>query len=87
MLDLSKPDSEGIDKLLALSSYPNIFIDTRLQNPSQETTPYRDMWPNRAFLPLSISEGLPHCNYYHADTKREGVVQCGRYMTCSGRGG
>jgi hypothetical protein len=29
MLDLSRPDSEGIDKLLALSVLPNIYVDTR----------------------------------------------------------
>ena len=49
MLDLSRPDSEGIDKILALSVHPNVYMDTRLQNPSQQQTPYRDMWPNRAF--------------------------------------
>lgn len=52
MLDLSRPDSEGIDKILALSVYPNIYIDTRLQNPSQQPTPYRDMWPKRALCSL-----------------------------------
>ena len=46
MLDLDKPDSEGIDKILALAVHPNVYIDTRIQNPSKESMPFRDMWPN-----------------------------------------
>jgi len=46
MIDISRPDSEGIDPLLDLEKHPNVYIRTSLHNPSQEQTPYRDMWPH-----------------------------------------
>ena len=45
MIDLSRPDSEGIEPLLDLDRFPNVHIRTSLHNPSREETPYRDMWP------------------------------------------
>ena len=45
MIDISRPDSEGIDPLLDLERHPNVYIRTSLHNPSKEQTPYRDMWP------------------------------------------
>ncbi len=44
MIDITKPDSQGIDQLLALQRLPNVYIRTSLHNPSQEQIPYRDMW-------------------------------------------
>ena len=46
MLDMTKPDSEGIDLILALELHPNVYIRTSLHNPSLEPLPFRDMWPN-----------------------------------------
>ena len=46
MLDMTKPDSEGIDLILALEPHPNVYIRTSLHNPSLEPLPFRDMWPN-----------------------------------------
>jgi len=45
MIDISRPDSEGIDQILALGRLPNVFIRTSLHNPSREQIPFRDMWP------------------------------------------
>ena len=45
MIDITAPDSEGFDPLLALSRLPNVYIRTSLHNPSRESIPYRDMWP------------------------------------------
>ena len=46
MIDISAPDSEGFDQLLALSKWPNVYIRTSLHNPSKtKQTPYRDVWP------------------------------------------
>jgi L-fuconolactonase len=45
MIDITRPDNEGIDQILALERLPNVFIRTSLHNPSRERIPYRDMWP------------------------------------------
>lgn len=45
MIDILRPDSEGIDRILALERLPNVFIRTSLHNPSREQIPFRDMWP------------------------------------------
>jgi predicted TIM-barrel fold metal-dependent hydrolase len=45
MIDITRPDSEGIEPLLALEKHPNVYIRTSLHNPSNEQMPYRDMWP------------------------------------------
>ena len=45
MIDISRPDSEGIDQLLALARLSNVYVRTSLHNPSKEPIPYRDMWP------------------------------------------
>ena len=45
MIDITKPDNEGIDQILKLQRLPNVYIRTSLHNPSQEQIPYRDMWP------------------------------------------
>jgi predicted TIM-barrel fold metal-dependent hydrolase len=45
MIDITRPDSEGIDQILGLEPLPNVYIRTSLHNPSKEQTPYRDMWP------------------------------------------
>ena len=45
MLDITRPESEGIVPLLGLGRFPNVSIRTSLHNPSREQIPYRDMWP------------------------------------------
>jgi predicted TIM-barrel fold metal-dependent hydrolase len=45
MINIGRPDSEGIDPLCGLASYPNVYARTSLHNPSREQMPYRDVWP------------------------------------------
>ena len=45
MIDITKPDSEGIDGILALKDLKNVYVRTSLHNPSQQKPPFRDMWP------------------------------------------
>ena len=45
MIDITRPDEEGIDQILDLEKFPNVYIRTSLHNPSKEEIPYRDMWP------------------------------------------
>lgn len=45
MIDITRPDEEGIDQILDLEKFPNVYIRTSLHNPSKEKIPYRDMWP------------------------------------------
>ena len=45
MIDITRPDSEGIEPLLGLEKHPNVYIRTSLHNPSKEQMPFRDMWP------------------------------------------
>lgn len=45
MIDITRPDAEGIDPLCALARYPNVYARTSLHNPSREQIPYRDVWP------------------------------------------
>ncbi|MFH1568237.1 MAG: amidohydrolase family protein [Gemmatimonadota bacterium] len=45
MIDLARPEAEGIEPLLALHRLPNVYLRTSLHNPSRERVPYRDMWP------------------------------------------
>ena len=45
MIDITRPDSEGIDQILAMGRLPNVYVRTSLHNPSREAIPYRDMWP------------------------------------------
>lgn len=45
MMDITRPDSEGIDEILKLEPLPNVYIRTSLHNPSKEQIPFRDMWP------------------------------------------
>lgn len=45
MIDITKPDSEGIIPLLNLAKYPNVYIRTSMHNPSKQKPPYRDVWP------------------------------------------
>lgn len=45
MMDITRPDSEGIDRILALQRYPNVYIRTYLSNTSKQRVPCRDMWP------------------------------------------
>ena len=45
MIDITRPDSEGIDQILAIEPLSNVYIRTSLHNPSRQTIPYRDMWP------------------------------------------
>ena len=45
MIDITRPDEEGIDQILDLEKFPNVYIRTSLHNPSKEEIPYRDIWP------------------------------------------
>ena len=45
MMDITRPDCEGIDQILALEPLQNVFIRTSLHNLSKEQIPYRDVWP------------------------------------------
>ncbi len=45
MIDITRPDIEGIDPLCGLAKYPNVYTRTSLHNPSKQGTPYRDVWP------------------------------------------
>jgi len=45
MIDITRPDSEGIDPLCSLAKYPNVYARNSLHNPSKEQMPYRDVWP------------------------------------------
>ncbi|MDA0710650.1 MAG: amidohydrolase family protein [bacterium] len=45
MINIGRPDSEGIDPLCGLARYPNVYARTSLHNPSREQMPYRDVWP------------------------------------------
>jgi predicted TIM-barrel fold metal-dependent hydrolase len=46
MIDIARPDSEGIEPLLGLVKHPNVYIRTSLHNPSKEPLPHRDVWPH-----------------------------------------
>ena len=45
MMDITKPDSEGIIPLCNLVKFPNVYIRTSMHNPSKQKPPYRDVWP------------------------------------------
>tara|TARA_B100001123_G_scaffold242690_1_gene271331 strand:+ start:1462 stop:2436 length:975 start_codon:yes stop_codon:yes gene_type:complete len=45
MIDLGRPDEEGIDLILGLQPLSNVYIRTSLHNPSRQGLPFRDMWP------------------------------------------
>ena len=45
MMGIRRPDSEGIDRILALERLPNVYIRTYLGNTSKQRVPCRDMWP------------------------------------------
>jgi len=45
MFDITAPDSDGFDPLMALNRHPNVYLRTSLHNPSQEKLPFYDMWP------------------------------------------
>lgn len=46
MIDISQPDTEGIDHILAMATLPNVYVRTSLHNTSKEKgPPFRDMWP------------------------------------------
>ena len=45
MMDITRPDSEGIDQILALERFPNVYIRAYLSNTSKQRIPCRDMWP------------------------------------------
>jgi len=46
MIDINRPDEEGIDRIVELARLPNIHVRTSLHNPSkQKRPPFHDMWP------------------------------------------
>ena len=36
---------QAVGPLLEMNRLPNVYVRTSLHNPSNETTPYRDVWP------------------------------------------
>lgn len=45
MMDITRPDNEGIGPLLDLQRFSSVYLRTSLHNPSKEMPPFRDMWP------------------------------------------
>ncbi|MEE2659540.1 MAG: amidohydrolase family protein [Candidatus Latescibacterota bacterium] len=45
MIDIDRPEEEGILPLLNLHRLPNVYLRTSLHNPSKQGPPFRDMWP------------------------------------------
>ncbi|MBK5290638.1 MAG: amidohydrolase [Acidobacteriia bacterium] len=46
MIDIARPASEGIEPLVGLAKYPNVYARTSLHNPSKtKELPFRDVWP------------------------------------------
>lgn len=45
MIDITRPDDEGIDPLARLARLPNVFARTSLHNPSNQPLPFHDVWP------------------------------------------
>ena len=65
MIDISRPDGEGIEPLLDLERHSNVYIRTSLHNPSKEQTPYRDMWPYlRRVYDRFGPERMIYANFY-----------------------
>ena len=57
MMDITRPDSEGIDRILALQRYPNVYIRTYLSNTSKHRVPCRDMWPYLRKFTINSARG------------------------------
>jgi len=46
MIDIARPASEGIEPLVGLAKFPNVYARTSLHNPSKtRQLPFRDVWP------------------------------------------
>ena len=45
MIDIGRPDDEGINQILAMQPLKNVYVRTSLHNPSKQGLPFRDMWP------------------------------------------
>ncbi|MDP6982007.1 MAG: amidohydrolase family protein [Candidatus Latescibacteria bacterium] len=45
MIDITRPDKEGIEPLLRLQRLPNVYSRTSLHNPSKQPLPFNDVWP------------------------------------------
>ena len=65
MIDIPRPDSEGIDPLCGLSKHPNVYARTSLHNPSKESIPFRDVWPYLERLYQDFGpKRLVYANFY-----------------------
>ncbi|MBT3344417.1 MAG: amidohydrolase [Gemmatimonadetes bacterium] len=45
MIDITRPDEEGIGPLTDLARLPNVFARTSLHNSSKQALPFQDVWP------------------------------------------
>ena len=45
LIDITRPDEEGIDPLVGLQRLPNVFVRTSLHNQSKQPLPFNDVWP------------------------------------------
>ncbi len=45
LIDITRPDEEGIDPLVRLHRLPNVFARTSLHNQSKLKLPFTDVWP------------------------------------------
>lgn len=65
MIDITRPDSEGIDPLCGLAKHPNVYARTSLHNPSKESIPFRDVWPYLERLYQAFGpKRLVYANFY-----------------------
>ncbi|MDA0337736.1 MAG: amidohydrolase family protein [bacterium] len=65
MIDILRPDAEGIDAIVALARWPNVYVRTSLHNPSRQSAPFRDMWPYlRRVYDAFGPQRLLWANYY-----------------------
>ena len=73
MIDIAKPDSEGITPLTGLAKYPNVHARTSLHNPSKtRTLPFRDVWPYLQRLYDAFGpRRLVYANFYELVIMRE----------------
>jgi predicted TIM-barrel fold metal-dependent hydrolase len=73
MIDISRPASEGIDRLVGLAKYPNVYARTSLHNPSKtKELPFRDVWPYLRMLYDAFGpKRLVYANFYELVIMKE----------------
>jgi len=73
MIDIARPDSEGIDPLVGLAKLPNVYARTSLHNPSKtKQLPFRDVWPYlRRLYDAFGPRRLVYANFYELMIMKE----------------